>query len=162
MKAEVGDRLVVVPSRMDKPTRDGRILEVRSDDGSPPYLVEWSDSGHQALVFPGPDARVQHYGEEPVPARGSVPAEPLVRTWRIDLQLFELDGETDARAVLVSDVPPLEAAGKAQRNDGDSDVPWIGDEIAAARALHRLADRMLAAAAGQIALHEGHPVDIRP
>jgi hypothetical protein len=146
MKAAVGDRLVVVRSRLDQPTRDGKILEVRGDDGSPPYLVEWSDNGHRGLVFPGPDAHVQHFGEP-----GPEPAAATVRTWRIDLQLFELGGETDARAVLVSDIPPVEATGKAQRNPADPDIPWVGDEIAAARALHRLADRMLqtASAAGR-------------
>jgi len=42
------------------PGRDGEILEVRGEDGGPPYVVRWSDNGHEALVFPGPDAVVQH------------------------------------------------------------------------------------------------------
>ncbi|RBQ12196.1 hypothetical protein DP939_44190 [Spongiactinospora rosea] len=36
------------------------IVEVRNADGSPPYTVRWLDQGHLALVFPGPDARVEH------------------------------------------------------------------------------------------------------
>lgn len=47
---------------LDAPDRDAEILEVRHADGSPPYLVRWSDTGHQSLVFPGPDATVQHFG----------------------------------------------------------------------------------------------------
>ena len=164
MKAEVGDKLVVVPSRMDLPTRDGKILEVRGKDGAPPYLVQWSDSGHQGLVFPGPDAHVQHYAGQPAPPSLVTPAtaaKPTIRTWRIDLRLFELDGETDARAVLVTDsVLPLETAGKAQLSSHDVDIPWIGDEIAAARALHRLADRMLQEATETIEAREGHRVAI--
>ncbi len=61
MFASVGDRLVVRSNHVDGPVRDGVILEVRHADGSPPYVVRWSDTGHEALVFPGPDAEVQHF-----------------------------------------------------------------------------------------------------
>lgn len=61
MYAAVGDRLVIHGHTLGAPDRDGEILEVRHEDGSPPYVVRWSDSGHQALVFPGPDATVQHF-----------------------------------------------------------------------------------------------------
>ncbi|MFY9712108.1 MAG: DUF1918 domain-containing protein [Microbacterium sp.] len=33
------------------------MLDVRGEDGAPPYLVRWTD-GHEALVYPGTDARV--------------------------------------------------------------------------------------------------------
>jgi hypothetical protein len=57
MKAHVGDQLVV-ESRTDRQhRRQGEVLEVRGDDGSPPYLVRWDD-GHEVLMFPGPDAHV--------------------------------------------------------------------------------------------------------
>jgi hypothetical protein len=36
----------------------GRITEVRGPGGSPPYLVVFED-GHEALVFPGPDAVIE-------------------------------------------------------------------------------------------------------
>lgn len=65
MYAEPGDRLMVASRFVDGPTRDGEILEVPHADGSPPYLVRWSDTGHQSLVFPGPDSRVQHFHHEP-------------------------------------------------------------------------------------------------
>ncbi len=61
MKASVGDHIVVVSNRTERPPRDGTVVEVRSGDGSPPYLVEWADSHQTALVFPGPDAHVQHH-----------------------------------------------------------------------------------------------------
>lgn len=61
MFAAVGDRLVVRGPHLDDPVRDGEILEVRHPDGSPPYLVRWSDTGHEGLVFPGPDAFVEHF-----------------------------------------------------------------------------------------------------
>jgi hypothetical protein len=40
--------------------RDGEILEVHGADGAPPWLVRWSDDGHEGLLFPGPDAVVHH------------------------------------------------------------------------------------------------------
>ena len=53
MKAKVGDRLVVHGAHVDDPWRDGEILEVHGEDGGPPYLVRWTDNGHESIVFPG-------------------------------------------------------------------------------------------------------------
>ena len=57
MRASVGDGLVVEGRKVDDARREGEVLEVRGEDGAPPYLVRWSD-GHEALTFPGPDAHV--------------------------------------------------------------------------------------------------------
>ena len=59
MYAEVGDMLVVRGHNVETADREGEILEVRHADGTPPYLVRWDDTGHEALVFPGPDAFVR-------------------------------------------------------------------------------------------------------
>lgn len=61
MFAAVGDRLVIRGHHVDEPVRDAEILEVRHPDGTPPYVVRWSDTGHEGLVFPGPDAFVEHF-----------------------------------------------------------------------------------------------------
>jgi hypothetical protein len=42
--------------------------------------------------------------------------------------------------------PSLQARASAHRAESDTDVPEIGDEIAVARALHRLAQRLEKAA----------------
>jgi hypothetical protein len=60
MKASVGDHIVICSNHVDGPVRDGVIVELRHEDGSPPYVVEWADDGHRGLFFPGPDAHVQH------------------------------------------------------------------------------------------------------
>jgi hypothetical protein len=60
MRAQVGDQIVIRSAHVDDPVRDGEVLEVRGADGAPPYRVRWSDNGHEALVFPGPDATVRH------------------------------------------------------------------------------------------------------
>jgi hypothetical protein len=61
MRASVGDRIVIEGHHIGEPVRDGEILAVRGDDGGPPYVVRWSDDGHETLFFPGPDAHVQHF-----------------------------------------------------------------------------------------------------
>jgi hypothetical protein len=57
MHAQVGDNLVAESNKVDSPRRQGEIIEVRGEDGAPPYLVRWSD-GHEGLVYPGSDAHV--------------------------------------------------------------------------------------------------------
>ena len=64
MRAHVGDRLVIRGHHVGEPIRDAKILEVRGEDGGPPYWVEWSDDGHQSLMFPGTDAYVEHLEHE--------------------------------------------------------------------------------------------------
>ena len=59
LHASAGDRLVV--RQLSGPDRDAEILEVRHEDGSPPYLVRWADTGHVSLVFPGAEAFVQEF-----------------------------------------------------------------------------------------------------
>jgi hypothetical protein len=34
------------------------VIAVRGEDGQPPYLIRWSDDGHESLVFPGPGMQV--------------------------------------------------------------------------------------------------------
>jgi hypothetical protein len=58
MQAKVGDRLVVHGSHLAEHVRDGLIVEVRGADGAAPYLVRWSEDGHESLVFPGPGTTV--------------------------------------------------------------------------------------------------------
>jgi len=148
MKAAVGDRIIVVPRVVGGPPRDAKVVELRHADGSPPYVVEWSDTGQRALYFPGSDGRVEHFGDaapEPAPSMH-------VKTWRITVHVFEHDDETSARVVLHAGADePLEARGHSRRAPGDPDVPEIGDEVAVARALHGLADSLLAAATSDMA-----------
>jgi hypothetical protein len=59
MQATAGDTLVMHANHTGEADRSAEILEVRGKDGAPPFLVRYED-GHQALVFPGPDATVHH------------------------------------------------------------------------------------------------------
>ncbi|TCO65504.1 DUF1918 domain-containing protein [Actinocrispum wychmicini] len=58
MHATAGDRLLVHGKNVGLAERHGEIIEVRGPDGSPPYLVRFSD-GHEGLVYPGPDCVVE-------------------------------------------------------------------------------------------------------
>jgi len=64
MHAQPGDWLVVKGPRVDTPEQRGRILEVHSADGTPPYVVRWTADDHVSTVFPGPDAIVLTAAEE--------------------------------------------------------------------------------------------------
>jgi Domain of unknown function (DUF1918) len=59
MKGKVGDRLVEEGVHVGDARRVGIITALRHDDGSPPYTVRWLDTGHESLVYPGPDARIE-------------------------------------------------------------------------------------------------------
>lgn len=76
MQAQPGDWLVIKGTRVDAPEQRGRILEVHSAEGTPPYVVRWTADDHVSTIFPGPDAVVLTAVEEPA-------AEQRVRT-RID------------------------------------------------------------------------------
>ena len=61
MQAQLGDTLIVESPTAEGPKRDGEIIALHHDDGTPPYEVRWSDTGHIATVYPGPDAHVRHH-----------------------------------------------------------------------------------------------------
>jgi hypothetical protein len=62
MQATKGDRLLVHGKNVGLADKSGEIIEVRGDNGAPPYLVRFAD-GHEGLVFPGPDCVVEPANE---------------------------------------------------------------------------------------------------
>jgi hypothetical protein len=58
MHAKMGDWLIVETSAADRHHLRGRIEEVLSRDGEPPYRVRWTNDDRLSVVFPGPEARV--------------------------------------------------------------------------------------------------------
>ncbi|MYU16126.1 DUF1918 domain-containing protein [Streptomyces sp. SID8361] len=73
MRAHVGDQLIVESPTTGATKRDGEIVGLHHDDGTPPYDVRWSDTEQVTLVFPGPDAHIHpiaHGPEEPREAAG--------------------------------------------------------------------------------------------
>jgi hypothetical protein len=145
MKASLNDRIVVVSARLGQNAREGRIVELRHEDGSPPYVVAWSDTGERALYFPGTDSHIEHLEERgaDAPPETTVSTPAHVKTWGVTIHVYEQGPNTSAHVVLHAEAePPLQERGYAHRADGDTDVPEIGDELAVARALRKLAERL--------------------
>ena len=69
MKARVGDFLVVKGTTTERHDQHAEIIAVRSEDGSPPYVVRWLGTGHEATVYPGSDAVVVTAAEHTEAAR---------------------------------------------------------------------------------------------
>jgi len=87
MRAHVGDQLVIESPSTGAARRDGEIVGLHHEDGTPPYDVRWSDTDEVTLVFPGPDAHVHHLDHEPSgtpsgpePASGEPAEAPRGRT----------------------------------------------------------------------------------
>ncbi|MFI5606139.1 DUF1918 domain-containing protein [Amycolatopsis sp. FDAARGOS 1241] len=57
MRATVGDEIQVHGRTVGAAEQRAEILEVRGPDGSPPYVVRFTD-GHEALLYPGPDCEI--------------------------------------------------------------------------------------------------------
>ena len=64
MRASVGDRIVVRGHKVGEHNRDGEVLEVRGDDGAPPYVVRWASDGHESTFYPGTDAVIERYEDQ--------------------------------------------------------------------------------------------------
>jgi hypothetical protein len=54
---------------VDDMVRRGEVLEIRGEDGAPPYLMQWDDSPHQCIYFPGSDAVLRHLEHDPASRR---------------------------------------------------------------------------------------------
>jgi hypothetical protein len=61
MQATIGDWLVVHGRTVDAPVREGQIVRLPHPDGSPPYVVRWTDTDRESVVFPGSDCQVVHH-----------------------------------------------------------------------------------------------------
>ncbi|WP_353808561.1 DUF1918 domain-containing protein [Agromyces sp. SYSU T00194] len=59
MHAVTGERLIIHGKQVGQAERHGEIIDVRGEDGAPPYLVRFDD-GHESLIFPGSDCEVEH------------------------------------------------------------------------------------------------------
>ena len=74
-----------------------------------------------------------------------------VKQWQVVIDIDEHENRTRAVARLFTqDAERLTGVGLARRNPADRDVPEIGDELAAARALSELSHNLLDTAAADI------------
>jgi len=80
--------------------------------------------------------------------------------WRLEVEFTEDDRATRADVILDVGGHHHHGWGRAVRNPSDADIPLVGEEIAAARALIRLAHQLLGAAESDIEEIERHPVHV--
>lgn len=163
MQARPGDHIVLAGEQVDDPVRAGEIIDA-GVDGGPPYTVRWED-GRTSSIFPGPGSVLRvETGTEDADA-GVVPRPELgsMRQWSVRVTLFERGDDTTATVALLADSPEaLTARATSHRAASDAPDHHIGDEVAVARALHRLADRIAGQAESDIERATGeHDVHVR-
>lgn len=154
MDAHVGDQLVVNSRQIGQSRLTGEIVEVIGRGSGEHYRVRWAD-GHESIVFPGTDAVV-------VPSARAASTDPEMRTVTIELRLEEDTEQCEATATMRTSMATFTGWGRARRNPDDPVVPMIGEELAIARALADLADKMEEAARTAIAARESRPLHLVP
>lgn len=142
MRAHLGDQLVVESPATGAGRRDGEIVGLHHEDGTPPYDVRWSDTDQVTLVFPGPDAHIHHLEHQP--DRSREPSRPDM-------------AEAEAGA---------EAESARTRHDGAPNPGDIGRRVAMERERQGLSRaetaRRARMAPEYLAYLEQHPADPSP
>ena len=82
------------------------------------------------------------------------------QSWIVNVMFTEEGDRTRADAILELGGERLHGFGRASRAPRDPNVPVIGKDLAAARALGDLSHQLLDAAADRIERFEGHPVKV--
>jgi len=78
------------------------------------------------------------------------------KQWSVELVVTEAGDLTQVHAVLLAEGAEVaHGSGEARRRPGDPPVPRVGDELATARALYALADRLMDITAEDIDLAAG-------
>jgi hypothetical protein len=58
VEASQGDRIIIRGRTVGAHDRHGEILEVKGENGAPPYFVRFDD-GHETMLYPGGDFAVE-------------------------------------------------------------------------------------------------------
>ncbi|MCX4784741.1 MULTISPECIES: pyridoxamine 5'-phosphate oxidase family protein [unclassified Streptomyces] len=142
MRAHLGDQLVVESPATGAGRRDGEIVGLHHEDGTPPYDVRWSDTDQVTLVFPGPDAHIHHLEHQP--DRSREPSRP---------DMAEAEAGTEAESART-------------RHDGAPNPGDIGRRVAMERERQGLSRaetaRRARMAPEYLAYLEQHPADPSP
>jgi hypothetical protein len=84
----------------------------------------------------------------------------MTHTADIELTFDEDTDHTEARAAIEVRGARFTGFGRARRNPADPNLPMVGEELAAARALSDLSHKLVDAAAETISEREGHPAHV--
>ena len=80
--------------------------------------------------------------------------------WTVNIAFTEDEDRTRADAILQLASHKFHGFGQAKRAPEDPNVPMVGQELAAARALSDLSHQLLEAAVERIESYEGRSVDV--
>jgi hypothetical protein len=170
MRMQVGDKVLVASHHVGRPPRRGRITKLPGS-GTPHFWVRW-ESGSESLYFPDADCVVlcadgghQFVGApDPMAVHdpGTDPSAPnaVHRSASAQVWFDEDERHTEARVTIQFRDVELTGFGLANRNPHDPNLPAVGEELAAARALSDLAHQLLDLAGLHIEHHAGHPVHV--
>jgi Domain of unknown function (DUF1876)/Domain of unknown function (DUF1918) len=148
MEPHVGDHVILEGARVGRARRRGEVLEIMRGASGDRYRVRWEHSGHETVLAPGPDLRVESAGES-TPDRVAM---------RVDVSLTEDADHTEAVARAHVGGREFAAWGRARRNPTDPTMPAVGEELAVARALSDMSHQLVAAAADSLESALGRPV----
>ena len=81
-------------------------------------------------------------------------------SWTVNISFTEEGDRTRADAILDLASQRFHGSGQAKRAPQDPNVPLVGHDLAAARALSDLSHKLLEAAVERIESFEGHPVKL--
>ncbi|MGA2520829.1 MAG: DUF1876 domain-containing protein [Acidimicrobiales bacterium] len=84
----------------------------------------------------------------------------MIETSEIEMTFHEDGDETEARASIALRGATFTGWGRARRNPDDPNLPMVGEELAAARALSDLAHKLVEAAAETISAGQGRPAHL--
>jgi len=84
----------------------------------------------------------------------------MTETAEIELTFEEDTDHTEARASLTLRGARFTGFGRARRNPTDPNLPMVGEELAAARALSDMSHKLVDAAAEAISDREGRPANV--
>lgn len=163
MTAQIGDEIVVDGHHVGQKPRRGRITDVVAHRTLTRYRVRW-ETGLETIYFPDSDCTVVPRDKSSLdPAKpAEIDLRPMTkrRIAKAVASFEEDETHTEARITLHFRDYELTGFGLAHRNPHDPNMPAVGEELAAARALSDLAHQLLDLATYQIEKHEGHTVDV--
>ena len=84
----------------------------------------------------------------------------MIETSEIEITFSEDESHTEARAALTIRGATFIGTGRARRHPADSNVPIVGEELAAARGLAHLSHQLLDAVTETISDREGGPAHL--
>jgi hypothetical protein len=168
MRAQVGNRVVVDGHHVGDARRSGEIYEILPGREGDRFRVRW-DNGGETILYPESDCMIfapdsgramtaiAQNRRNAIEARNHGQFEPAPAA-TMDLWFDEDDTHTEARATIRLRDFELTGFGRARRRPHEPNLPAVGEELAAARALSDLAHQLLDLSSYQLEKREGHPI----